>query len=379
MAIYIGICCLLYILFGVCLLIGWQRIQEYDIDPSYMPDTSVAVILPVRNEIDKIESVLHDLLIQEYPQELFTVYLVDDASTDGTTQVLQNWAMRYPDRFRMVCIQPAYAGWKGKKKQIASALAQSASALILTTDADCRHLPAWIKTMVYTQLKTQASFVSGPVRMQGEYTFWNKFQWIEFASLVGSGASAIGLQVPLMCNGANILYTREAYNAVGGFEGNTAVASGDDEFLMHKLVAARGAGSVVFCKQQHAVVSTGSATSWQEFRNQRKRWASKWEHYALWYVQAVAIWIFVFHFTLLVCSALALIFVTAWYWAVAMWATKIIFDYFYLKSVARFLSIDFKKSTFMYAVLIYPAYVIYFGLMARFGTYTWKERIEKHS
>lgn len=379
MAIYITICCLFYILFGMCLQIGWQLIKEYPIDPLYIPTTSVAVIIPIRNEIKTIELLLNDLLAQEYPQELLTVYLADDGSTDGTAEVLHDWIPRYPDRFKNVSILPEYAGWKGKKKQIASAIAQSGAALILTTDADCRHAPVWVRTMVYTQFKTDASFISGPVRMQGKYTFWNKFQWIEFASLVGSGASAIGLHVPLMCNGANILYTREAYNAVDGFEGNSTIASGDDEFLMHKIVAAKGTRHVVFCKHSDALVSTASADSWQEFKNQRKRWASKWEHYTLWYVQAVAMWIFLFHFTLLVCSALAIFLYIAWYWLAVMWATKIIFDYFYLKSVTRFLSIDFKKSTFMYAVLIYPAYVVYFGLVARFGTYTWKERIENHS
>lgn len=379
MAVYLIICCLLYAFFSTGLQIGWQRIRVYTADPAYVPEVSVAVIVPVRNEIRNIESLLHDLLHQDYPAHLLTVYLADDQSTDGTTTIIHNWMQRYPHRFKSVEIVAAYAGWRGKKKQIASAIAQSDAALLITTDADCSHNPLWIKTMIHTQQQTAACFVSGPVRMQGESTFWNKFQWIEFASLVGSGASAIGLHIPLMCNGANILYTREAYINVNGFEGNTAIASGDDEFLMHKIAAQQGASKIVFCKDAHAVVSTAAAGSWHEFKNQRKRWASKWEHYTHWYVQLIAVWVFLFHFTLLVCSLLAFFLAPVLYWIAALWATKIIFDYFYLKSVARFLSIDFKKPTFMYAVLIYPLYVIYFGLMARFGTYTWKERIENHS
>ena len=38
-----------------------------------------------------------------------------------------------------------------------------------------------------------------------------------------------------MCNGANIAYTKKIFEEVNGFKGNEHIASGDDEFLMHKI------------------------------------------------------------------------------------------------------------------------------------------------
>ena len=379
MEIYLFLCGIGYAIFSLYLLKGWKRIPFVHADSTYVPSTSVAVIVPMRNEEAELKLILTDLLNQDYPKELLTIYLADDGSTDGTPAIISDWIERYSTQFKKVELVPAFATWKGKKKWIASAIADTTAAFILTTDADCRLPKLWVKSMVQAFDSGQAKFVSGPVTIIGESTIWNGFQQIEFSSLIGSGASAIGLKLPLMCNGANVGYAREAYIQVGGFEGNELIASGDDEFLMHKISTAFGADAVEFCKNKQAIVSTNGVATWSAFFNQRKRWASKWENYSLKYVQAIAFWVFIFHLTVLVSSVLALFQQIDWYWPAALWGTKLIFDYFYLKSIARFLSIDFKKSTFIYAVLIYPIYVVGFGILARFGTYTWKERIEKLS
>ena len=379
MEIYILLCAVLYAIFSLCLLKGWENNVLTRTNNKFIPATSVAVIVPARNEEAVLELILKDLLEQDYPIELLTVYIADDGSTDRTPSIIADWVERYPSQFKKVELLAAFETWKGKKKWIASAISDTNTTFILTTDADCRLPKLWVKSMVQTYEVAQAKFVSGPVTIAEESSIWNRFQQIEFSSLIGSGASAIGLNLPLMCNGANVGYAREAYVNVRGFEGNEFIASGDDEFLMHKIFSEFGADGIVFCKNKAAIVSTSGASTWSAFFNQRKRWASKWENYSLKYVQAVAFWVFIFHLTVLLSSVLVIFQQIDWYWPAALWGTKVIFDYFYLNSVARFLSIDFKKSTFIYAVLIYPLYVVGFGILARFGTYTWKERIEKLS
>ncbi len=374
------LCVLCYAIFSVYLLVGWKSIAYTVTNVEKKPIHTVAVILPIRNERVHIEIILKNLLDQNYPKELYQVYLADDGSTDGTIDVLEKWIHTYPDTFKWAEQQPTFADWKGKKKMIASAIEQTNAEFILTTDADCLLSSAWIRSMVdCLESSSNIQFVSGPVKMVGPDTFWNNFQKVEFSSLIGSGASAIGLKKPLMCNGANVAYLRNAYIKVSGFEGNESIASGDDEFLMHKIVAEFSAEAVVFCKNEDAIVETKTADAWSVFYNQRKRWAGKWEHYRLKYVQAAALFVFGFHLTLLISSILVLINQLDWYYLLLLWGTKALFDYFYLKSVARFLSIDFKKSIFISAVLIYPLYVVGFGLISRLGSYTWKERIEKLS
>lgn len=379
MEIYLFLCVVCYVIFSLYLLKGWNAVPPAQTDTAAVPVTSVAVIIPVRNEEAVLEWILTDLLQQDYPDILLRVYIANDGSTDGSGAIIARWVEQYPHRFENVELLPAFETWKGKKKWIASAIASTNATFILTTDADCRIPKYWVKSMVQCHISSQAKFISGPVTIEKESAIWNRFQQIELSSLIGSGASAIGLKLPLMCNGANVGYTREAYLQAGGFEGNELIASGDDEFLMHKIYTSFGAEAVAFCRNEMAIVRTKGLDSWRAFFNQRKRWASKWENYSLRYVQAIAFWVFIFHLTVLVSSLLAVFQYIDWYLPAALWGTKLIFDYLYLKSIARFLSIDFKKSTFICAVLVYPIYVVGFGISSRFGTYTWKERIEKLS
>jgi len=367
-----------YIIFSILLQKGWRSVKETIVPDSFTPQTSVTIIVPVRNEENSIGDLLKGLLNQNYPESLMKVFLVDDQSTDGSTEILREWSMNYSSLFRYLEVSERNKTLKGKKKAIASAIDATDSTLILTTDSDCTIGKDWIRTFVYVYEQSNPVFISGPVRMVAEKSLWGRFQEIEFASLIGSGASAIGLGSPLMCNGANLAYTREAYTSVHGFEGNEQIASGDDEFLMHKMTIAFP-GGISFIKNKAAIVETKAAINLNEFIQQRKRWAGKWSHYTVVYVKLVALWVFLFHFTLIAVLLLAFLNQVHWNWIIMLWLTKGIFDYFYLKSVTNFLSNDFKNDTFIVSVLIYPFYVVTFGVLSRFGKYDWKERTERLS
>src|SRR5690606_15452205 len=90
---------------------------------------------------------------------------------------------------------------------------------------------------------------------------------------------------------ANLAYEKNAFIEVGGYEGVKHIASGDDEFLMHKI-AAHYPDGVYFLKNQNAVVSTGAHQDWSAFFRQRKRWASKWKHYQSKTPLVLAIYVF---------------------------------------------------------------------------------------
>jgi hypothetical protein len=71
--------------------------------------------------------------------------------------------------------------------------------------------------------------------------------------LVGSGACAMMIGKPNMCNGANIAYPKAVFEEVNGFDGNEHIASGDDEFLMHKI-AEKYPNQIVFAHYQPNIV-----------------------------------------------------------------------------------------------------------------------------
>ena len=57
---------------------------------------SVDVILPVRNAVQWIGPKLDSLLALEYPRDLLRIIVVSDESTDGTDDVVREYAVRHP-------------------------------------------------------------------------------------------------------------------------------------------------------------------------------------------------------------------------------------------------------------------------------------------
>jgi biofilm PGA synthesis N-glycosyltransferase PgaC len=58
-----------------------------------------------------------------------------------------------------------------------------------------------------------------------------------------------------LCNGANLAFTKDAFTATGGYDGNEHIASGDDEFLMRKIEAKYSNG-IRFNNNPENVVTT---------------------------------------------------------------------------------------------------------------------------
>ena len=251
-----------------------------------------------------------------------------------------------------------------KKRAIQKSIEISSGELIVTTDGDCRVSENWLVAIEQNFKTTNAKLVSSPVSFINEESLWNSAQIIEFASLIGSGACAMYLKQPNMCNGANIAYTREVFEEVGGFSGNEHLASGDDEFLMHKI-AQKYPDKVVFNHDKDAIVLTNAQPDWKHFYQQRRRWASKWKYYKDWKVSALAIFIFIVNLGV-IWSLFTLNYTNL--------LLKFLFEFVFLSLIIRFLGHRDKIKYIPIIQLFYPFYVVFFGLIAQGKGYRWKGR-----
>lgn len=108
-----------------------------------------------------------------------------------------------------------------------------------------------------------------------------------------------------MCNGANLAYTKKAFNAVNGFAGIDTIASGDDMLLMHKIYK-QSPDKVLFIKSKEVIVQTQPVLTEKEFFNQRIRWASKADKYDDKRIFAVLAIVYLLNVVLLVMPVVAL-------------------------------------------------------------------------
>lgn len=360
-----------YTVLMAILLLGWQRLPETKVPAEYKPQNFLSVLIPVRNEAANILSLLQDLENQQYPLTKFEVVILDDNSEDETVKLVQEFSKVSALDIKLISALNGIVS--GKKGMLALGLKQATGNLIVQTDGDCRVGANWLRLLDYAYVSKKAKFISGPVRLISDNSFFGKMQVTEFASLIGSGAASIGLGIPNMCNGANLAFEKAAFEAVNGHSGNEHIASGDDEFLMHKIQK-QFPGSVTFLKAEEAIVQTPVQGSISGFLNQRMRWASKWKFYNNVPAQAIGLLIFGVNFSLLTGFML---------WAFGIINSEIFWPLFLLKSTVDFvflaLVLKFLQQGryilyFLPWQLVYLPYVIYCALAGLRGKYNWKGR-----
>jgi cellulose synthase/poly-beta-1,6-N-acetylglucosamine synthase-like glycosyltransferase len=353
----------LYFILNIVFIFTWIKMRRNKIQYVSLKDSKLSIIIPVRNEQANILNLLNDLNKQIYPFKNFEVIIANDGSTDETENIVLSFQEVAQYDLKLLNILNEN-GASPKKRAIQKSIEISSGELLITTDGDCRVSENWLSSIEAIYIEKQAKLISSPVTFLDEKTIWNTFQIIEFASLIGSGACSMYLKKPNMCNGANIAYTREVFEEVGGFAGNEHLASGDDEFLMHKI-AKIYPEKVVFNMDENSIVFTKSQPDFSHFYQQRKRWASKWKYYKDWKVIALAIFIFAVNLGMIYSI------ITQNYLNLLIKCSP---EFIFLCLIINYLGYKDKIKFIPIIQLIYPFYVVLFGIIAQGNGYNWKGR-----
>ena len=259
-----------------------------------------------------------------------------------------------------------------KKKAIETGIAHSSGELIICTDADCSMGKDWIRVLASAYQKEHLQFIAAPVKIISNGSWLSIFQILDFISLQGITGAAVYKNLYPMCNGANLAYTRKAYDAVGGFSEIDHIASGDDMLLMKKIQS-KYPDKIHYLKDPAAIVSTVPAENIKAFLNQRIRWASKVSHYkhpATFMTLALVYLVNVFLLLLFADC----FFYGHWRWLLLLLAFKTISEYFFVSKVAGFFQ---QQSLMKYFPLCQPFHILYTviaGGFGSFGKYEWKNR-----
>ncbi len=122
---------------------------------------SVAVLIPARNEAQRIVPCIESLLKQDYSS--YQIYVIDDNSTDGTWDILKSYMLRYPRKLKAFKAEPLPEGWYGKPHALQELSRHADEEYLLCTDADTIHKPDSIGKAVALAEKYHADLVTGYV------------------------------------------------------------------------------------------------------------------------------------------------------------------------------------------------------------------------
>ena len=327
----------------------------------------VSVMVACRNEQDNISHIIQKVKMQNFENNRFEMIVVNDHSTDSTLQILEQEAAIW-DKLKVVCLNE---GEEGKKSAIEKGISLAKGDIILCTDADCSVGRNWIATIVNYFADEKIKMVSAPVVFLEGKGFFQQLQSLEFLSLIGSGAAAIGRGKSIFCNGANLAYRKSVFLEVNVFDNNTV--SGDDVFLMHHIKQKYASG-IVFAKKKDAIVKTSSQPNIKAFINQRKRWAAKSSSYKDFDTITISILVFLMNIsiaTLFVLSLLNMQWLVVFF---TLFLVKYIADYLFLLPVLKF----FRKRNLAFWILpfeiFYCFYIVLIVILSFTNSFEWKGR-----
>jgi poly-beta-1,6-N-acetyl-D-glucosamine synthase len=356
----------------ICLVLGYFVLMLILAVFSVLPaDTTqkvevngFSILIPFKNEADNLNELVQSLItsLMKYNQQNCEVIFINDHSTDDSLDVLkealQNTVFEYT-------IIETDEGVMGKKQAIQLGISTAKYDRIITLDADCKVDENWMIQMS----KLTDGLGIGVVIQHDEnnkFTLLNALQSTEGMLLQGITIGSSNLQIPLLCSGANLSYSKSDFLKIKPYSDNTDIASGDDMFLLTKFIE----NDVHIVPVKNAIVYTKTEDEVVNYLKRSVRWIAKTTDLKM----PVLFFISILTFVVNVIFIYSLFF---WLFEGSTFhlfncLIKFLVDFLFLFS----LSIVFKKLYLLIfaplIALVYPIYLIVIGiLMIRYNKKVW--------
>ncbi|MDR7208869.1 glycosyltransferase [Flavobacterium piscis] len=245
--------------------------KPQEITPNKLP---VSVIVCAKNEEENVKKYIPLLAEQNYPD--FEIVLIDDASSDETLEVFEQFENQYPN-IRLVKVKNNEAFWGNKKYALTLGIKSARKDYLLFTDADC--YPAskdWITAMTsqFTLNKTivlgygahekiERSLLNKIIRFETLLTAIQYFSWAKTG-------------FPYMGVGRNLAYKKEEFFNVNGFIDHIQVRSGDDDLFVNQ---AANKANIAIAYTPESFTYSKPKKSYKEWFTQKRRHVTTANHY----------------------------------------------------------------------------------------------------
>jgi cellulose synthase/poly-beta-1,6-N-acetylglucosamine synthase-like glycosyltransferase len=356
---------------------SWQSIPDFIIPENTVSknNTFISVIVAARNEEKNIGKLIAAIQKQNYPSHLFELIIVDDHSTDKTTDVIKPFLNNQIQLIPLRLADKATIAYK--KAAIDIGIKNSKGDLIITTDADCIMSENWLSTIAAFYEQHHPKMIVMPVVIKNNHSFLELFQTLDFMSLQGITGAAVHQKIHGMCNGANLAYTRKVFNEVNGFAGIDHIASGDDMLLMHKI-SRNYKNEILFLKSKNVIVETQPETNIIGFINQRIRWASKADKYEDKSLFPVLLLVYLVNLLMAILFFKFMFFnfefsIFNFYFFLLL-IIKTATELYFLFPISRFFGYTKLLCWFPLFQPFHIVYTVVAGWMGKFGRYKWKGR-----
>ncbi len=231
--------------------------------------SSVSIVIPARNEADRIGPLFKALGTLSYPA--LEIVFVDDRSTDGTMRLIEEFAASQPEGRVRVLRLTENPGPNFKQYALGKGIRAASGELLLFTDADCTFAPGWVSAMAAAMADGRNGLAIGPVfKPVTGSRFVDFFQAFDHTVRYSYLSGSAGLGFPSGGFGNNLIVRRETLEGIGGYE--TVPFSPTEDAALIACVRAKTSYRVRGLLSPASRVVTTPEPGWRELVRQGLRW-----------------------------------------------------------------------------------------------------------
>lgn len=183
----------------------------------------VSIIIPVLNAVDEVPACLDALRAQDYPTDRYEIIVVDNGSSDGTFELLQQSGVSVLQRSE-----------RGRAKALNAGVQHARGEIICTTDISCQADANWLRTIVVSFDDPTVACVAGEIKqLAGIENAVTRFQ--ARTNYMSPMRALNRKHLPFLpfADGANASFRRSVFDQIGWFE--ESFSKGADVEICYRL------------------------------------------------------------------------------------------------------------------------------------------------
>ena len=354
---------IIYFLILLFLTIGIWKIRKPATTNSVK---QISVIVAARNEADNITRLIKHLSGQNYPIDNYEIIIVDDRSSDRTSEIVSEMQKNIKNLF-LHRISPSEPG--GKKRALVKGISNARSQLLAFTDADCLPEENWLAELS-RHIADRVDFVAGysPL-VEKKKSLLLFLKNLERISIFAVSAGGIGWGLGLTCTGRNMAYRRSLYDKVGGFADLEDIPSGDDDLMIQRMTSL--ARKMTFMFTPGSIVPSFDNKTIKDQIHMETRRASKWRLYPG-YIKIGTFFVFLYYFCFMIMIILLLSGKITEIEFLILLSIKVIAELLILMTYMSKIAALSYLLFYPLALFLHLPYFLFFALKGTFGSYRWK-------
>lgn len=199
----------------------------------------ISVLIPVYNDIGRVGLCIERLKAMNFPQYSYEVIIVDNGSTDGTYEFLQQLVAKLDERiFRLLqCLKPGSYAARNEGLKVAQ------GEFVAFTDSDCLVSKNWLQDLLKCWKEQSGSVViAGKVSFFPDHTKCTEQSALDFENMFSMKQDENAKNGK--CITANLFCSMELIKTHDGF--NERLKSGGDVEFSQRVVNA--GGKIIYSK-----------------------------------------------------------------------------------------------------------------------------------